>query len=1040
MGILISFNPLVTRTDHAKQSTDSPNTGIQSQQPSNEVSHIEITTVDFSWSSWYVEYDNDSDGKYDTIDIFYGFSDFTVSEWVYFEIEIRIYYWDQEWKYIDDDGEWFEEYVEPSKTYIWSYQWKAWYDGNYSFSIKIYDDSSDELAIEETITWNDASEFIFLNDWERWIEEFDEDDDSLNDTIEIWYSFNFTFSDWVDMDFKIEIYYWDEYWDYIDTEWEYFGEDVTAEEVYNVSFQWRSWYDGDYNFSIRIRNYNTDKPIIEDWVAWNEASSFSYFYNYNRWVDKYDEDGDGCEDTISIEYSFNFTLSDPVYLEIRMDIYYWNGYWEDIATEWEYFGEDVTAGEVYNVSFQWIAWYDGDYNLSIKIRDEYSDRNLIEEWITWSGACVFTLLDSWDSWTMELDEDNDGCNDTIELEYKFKFSYTGQVNMRIRVEISYWNPENGDWDWIDDHYDYIEESVTSGYQLTWSFRWQAWDGGKYEFYVDIEERNYDILLIEESFEWYADCAFNPIKEWDSWYKEYDKDTDDCDDTIEIGFDMLFSITGSIALKLRAQVHYWNTENNEWDYINSYNEEFVGDIKTDIWYYCSFKWSAGQVGDYKIEIVISGENSGIFIEDIIQWDNACAFEVLNSWDSWYKEYDEDNDGYNDTINIGYDLRFTFSGWADLYLSAEIRHWNEENADWEEVSYTSQRFHKQVTVGDLNTFSFLWPATKDGDFQFQIYIRDYSTERLLIDETIEWQDACQYKLIKNWNMWYNEYDEDTDGLIDTIEVNFDMTFSNSGPVFLIALMRVHYWNEETQNWQEIYTYFYEFFSEEVKEGSWYTLNITWSALYTGDYNVSVQLADLSAYTTNMQVEEWIEWTDVTAYQGVEFEWERIHEDYYEDRPDSIDIGYEFLFSHSGSVDFDIRIHVLYLDYTTLKFDLKTIFWDSFETDVTEGKWYGWVKNWDLSDTEGYQVYFFITIFDGRARIVDDMVGLYYYDHEEPQQILPIETTSSTTTTVTTEEETYSTTSSTPNVTSGWTVAAILTMVIVILSITRGKRRIG
>ncbi|MFX1283216.1 MAG: hypothetical protein ACFFB5_06155 [Promethearchaeota archaeon] len=1039
LGILMPFNSLVTGSDNVKPLADQSqisNAEIESQQSSNEVSITETTTVDFSWSSWYDEYDNDSDGKYDTIEIFYEFSDFTVTEWIEFRIEIEIYYWDQGWDYLDGDYDWFEPYVKPGETYIWSYQWGAWYDGNYSFSITVYDYSIDKEVIEETITWNDASEFIYLNDWERWIVEYDRNGDYSNDTIYIWYFLNFTLSGWVDLQFRIEIYYWDMYWDYIDTEYEYFWEYVTAGEVYNMSFLWSAWYDGDYNFSIEIRSYDTDKMIIEDFVAWNDASSFSYFYDYNRWVDKSDKDGDGCEDTILIEYSLNFSCSTQVELEMWIEIYYWDGYWTQVDSEYEYFWVDVSAGEVYNVSLQWSAWNDGDYNFSIIIRDEYSERVLIEEWVVWTGACVFTLLDSWTSWTMEHDDDNDGCDDTFELGYEFKFSYTGEVYIRIRVEIEYW--ENGDWDWIDDYYDYIDEDVTSGDQHTWVFRWQAWYSGKYKFNVEAEERNYDIPLIEESFEWYADCAYNPIKDWDRWYIESDKDTDGYDDTIEIGFDILFSITGSMTLHLRARIKYWDTDYNEWSYLESYYDAFTGEVTTDIWYYISFEWSAWQDGDYEIEIEIYGESRGNFIEDTIQWNNAYTFEALDSWESWIKEYDEDNDGCNDTIEIGYDIRFTFSGEAQLSLFAEIRHWNEQQEYWEEITYYSQLFQKHVTAGDLETISFRWPASKDGDFKFEISIYDYTTYWHLIDETIEWYDACKYHLIKDWDMWYNEYDADTDGLTDTIEVGFDMTFSKSGPVFLLARLKVEYWDEEDQDWQEIYTYLYEFFSEDVQEGSWYSINISWSAIYTGDYNISVALADLSIYTSNIEVEECIEWTGVTAYQGVEFEWEPIHEDYYEDRPDSIDIGYEFLFSQSGSVDFDIRVIVLYLDYTTMKFDVKQIFWGSFKTDVIEGKWYGWVKKWDLTGTEGYQVYFFITIFDGRARILDDMVSLYAYAYEKPRQILPIETTSSTTTTTTTEEESSSTATSTPNITPGWTVAALLTILSSIVTIRRLKRK--
>jgi hypothetical protein len=1039
MGILIPLNSLFLGPNHTPVLAESyqiANEGEQSQPTSNKVSRIKSPNVDFSWSNWYLEYDNDSDGAIDTIEIFYEFSDFTTAEWVFFSIDIEILYWSGSWDYIDSEWEWFEEDVEPSNTYLWSYQWRAWYDGNYSFSIDVYDDSTGLLVIEDYINWNGATTFSYLNNWESWIEEYDEDGDSLNDTIELWHSLNFSFSDWVDLQIRIEIFYWNGYWEHIDYIWDYFREDVTAGEVYNTSYKWRAWYDGNYNFSIEIRNYDTNNPLIQEWVAWSDVSSFSFFSQYNRRVDKFDEDGDTLEDTISIEFSFNFSFSDWAVLEIWIEIFYWNGYWEYLDTDWEYFGEDVTAGEVYNVSFQWVAWYDGNYNFSIRIRDEYSGRHLIEDWVVWNGASAFTLLDSWDRWLNEYDDDMDGCKDTMELGYNLKFSYTGLVDIRIRVEINYWVSEQGYFDWVDSFYDELVMEVITGDQYTWSMMWHARESGRYEIRVEIEEERLNFPIINEMFDWQADCAYNPIKDWESWYKQYDNDGDGFYDTIEIGFDMLFSITSEVSLYLRAEIRFWDEDYQGWNYINSFYEDYMGDVIADKWYYASFEWSAWQAGDYEFLITMKGEDGGTFIEETIRWDDASAFELLDSWNSWTNEYDEDNDGWQDTIEIGFDFIFTASGWVDLFISGEIRYWNEGTGSWEEINYFYDQFHEEVTAGEWYTYSFAWSATNNGDFEFQISIRDSVSYESLIEETILWQDANKYELIKDWNIWFSEFDEDTDGLNDTIEIEVNMTISKSGPTFLFGLMRVLYWNELYQDWQEIDTYMYEFFAEDVTAGVWYTMSFTWSALYSGDYNISLALAYLSGPSTNIQIEEWFAWSNVTAYQGVEFEWERIHEDYYEDRPDSVDIGYDFIFSEDGFVEFEIRILVLYVDQAAMTFILDSITWYTFSNFVTKDTWYEWKINWDLSDSTDYGVYFFITVYDGRARLIDDSLSIYILDYDDaPHQLLPAERTSTTTT----EDDFSSTTTTTPRITPGWTVTVILSILLAIISIRRVKKRI-
>ncbi|MHA2052855.1 MAG: hypothetical protein ACW99F_04570, partial [Candidatus Hodarchaeales archaeon] len=100
MGILIPLNSLFLGPNHTPVLAESyqiANEGEQSQPTSNKVSRIESPTVDFSWSNWYLEYDNDSDGAIDTIEIFYEFSDFTIAEWVFFSIDIEILYWSGSW-------------------------------------------------------------------------------------------------------------------------------------------------------------------------------------------------------------------------------------------------------------------------------------------------------------------------------------------------------------------------------------------------------------------------------------------------------------------------------------------------------------------------------------------------------------------------------------------------------------------------------------------------------------------------------------------------------------------------------------------------------------------------------------------------------------------------------------------------------------------------------------------------------------------------------------------------------------------------------
>ena len=139
----------------------------------------------------------------------------------------------------------------------------------------------------------------------------------------------------------------------------------------------------------------------------------------------------------------------------------------------------------------------------------------------------------------------------------------------------------------------------------------------------------------------------------------------------------------------------------------------------------------------------------------------------------------------------------------------------------------------------------------------------------------------------------------------------------------------------------------------------------------------------------------------------------------------------------MDLDIRIQVLNNDQVAMTYDLRATYWYSFEEEVTEGEWYEWMVTWY---TEGQSVLFFITVFDGQARLIDDMASVYLYDYDEPHELRPLEPISSMTETTTMEEEPSSTYAPAPTVTPGWSAALVLLMLAAILSIRRVRRRIG
>ena len=676
--------------------------------------------------------DDDDDGLDDTIEIWYD-PDTTCGCNITVEVDIDIY---------DEDGD-YVDYVYADHTIYGNEEeyfmqdWTPDYSGTFDFYVSMYDewgnyeDSWNVTDIELEPMSGSSDETINVDNG-----VFNEDDDSLMNDIAFWAHVKEDGEDYVN------ITVWKKnaigQWDYYDDGSTDDGGFLTFKNATGGEYLWDAYHDGSHlskegGYAVVDNTYTTGHVgVLQDWD------------NADDW------------DDFVVQIPEGNGTSDDGYVEIYDD----SDNLVDSGQTDESEGDDWYAFVSYDLE-------QGNYTHYIY---EEEDGDLLQNGSFYSYGSTSTNYDEWfEDWTYETEDTNgDGVANSIITKYDPNTECNCTVD--IEVDFSVYNNDTGDYNGGDYYEHEIYSTEIDSFETD---EWSPTKDGNYtfEFYLYDEDWNY-----EDSFNFtvYLECDDdnnNSDCDNDEWFEDSDYDSVDTDgdnlpDTIDISYNPDTECDCEIEVEVEVSVY----ENSTGDYVDyEYAYHTIDGTEEE---YFEQSWTSHESQSYDFYVEMYDEDWNF--EDEFWIHNVYLYETSGAggpgdddeYFDWIYDYvwDDDDDGYNDTIGWDYDPDTTCECNISVTLVVDI--FDNATGDW--VNYTSHNY--TIYHDDDDYWWHDWSPEYNGTFDFYVE---------LYDEDDNLEDEVEYLGVElhtrsnddgDDDEWFYDWDYYVDPS-DTINIGYD-----------------------------------------------------------------------------------------------------------------------------------------------------------------------------------------------------------------------------------------------------------------------------
>ena len=426
-------------------------------------------------------------------------------------------------------------------------------------------------------------------------------------------------------------------------------------------------------------------------------------------LDDYNSDG-YMDDFIAYVTDGNST-TDEAYVEIYDDN-------NDLAAQ------GYTDQEVDDDFFIFIAESLDIGNYTHYIYEEY-EGDLIHNGSFYSYGNTTTVSggdsDEWfDTWDYET-EDTNGDDVANMIEVTFDPDTDCNCTMEVYIYVEIVNEDNGDY--VD--YDYIYEEINGTDDEDFTYEWHATSNANFtfDFTLEDDEWNYEAqfsisdIYLECDEEGEVDCESDEyFEDWE--YETVDTDEDNLPDTIDIRYNPDTDCDCSVEVDVYVDVYENSTD--EWvDY--SYESHTVNYTESE---YFEQSFESRDSQSYDFEVLMYDDNGfedGFWIYDIYLYEQSGGGGPgdENEYFDWLDEYlyDGDNDGLNDTFEIGYDIDTTCECNVSVDLYVYI--YDSDSGEWVNSTYNEYTvYHDDDSGYDWQE----WSPDYNGTFDFYIELYD------------------------------------------------------------------------------------------------------------------------------------------------------------------------------------------------------------------------------------------------------------------------------------------------------------------------------
>ena len=402
--------------------------------------------------------------------------------------------------YNNDTGSYADSdyyYHEINGTQVDSFETDEWSpskNGNYTFEFYLYDDSynyEDEFNFTVYLECDQGSNNTCDNN--EWFEDWDydtesTDSDNLDDTI------NIDYNPHTDCDCEVGVYVYMEVYEnvsrnWLDSESRYHVINGTDEEYFFYS--WTSSNSTSYDFYVYMydENWNfEDQFLISNIYLYQKSGAGGPGDDdeYFDWIDAYtyDDDNDGYNDTVELDYDPDTTCECNVNVTFYVDAYdNETGAWVN-GTEEEYTIYHDDNDYWYK---SWSPEYNGTFDFYVELYDE--DGNLEDE-REYLGIELHTRTsgggggsEDEDEWFWGIDWDVD--QNTIEIGYDPDTTCDCTVDIIVYIDVYL----NSTGEYLD--YVYANHTIDNGYSDWFTQDWTSWNDDYYDFHVYMYDEEYN---------------------------------------------------------------------------------------------------------------------------------------------------------------------------------------------------------------------------------------------------------------------------------------------------------------------------------------------------------------------------------------------------------------------------------------------------------------------------------------------------------------------------------------------------------------------
>ena len=408
------------------------------------------------------------------------------------------------------------------------------------------------------------------------------------------------------------------------------------------------------NYTFNLYNDTSSGDLMQ--TGWLHSYG-SLNTNHDEWFEDWDyetsdENDNGIDDVITIEYNPDTTCNCTVDIYVEMKIYNDNG----SLVHWDEYEHEINGtAEVWFETDEWSPEEEGNYTFEFYLYSEgleAEDSFNFSAYLECGGGSYYCDSDEWfDAWDYETyDEDGNGEADTIEIGYNPDTDCNCEMNVSVQMYVF-----DEDNNYV--YYNYFSHEI-NGTEEDWfeTNPWSPYEEGEYTFEFRLYDGNWN-WEDEFNFTTYLECNAESNSSYcfyDVWFEDWDYETYDENDNDEADT-IIVSYNPDTDCNCEMNVSVYMSIFKEDGYLagyHYYNHEIYG---TEEDWFETEDWSPKEDGNYTFNFQLYGENTNGGDSFNFTTYLECLDNCGNSNDEWFQDvwqntHDDDEDGWDDTFEV------------------------------------------------------------------------------------------------------------------------------------------------------------------------------------------------------------------------------------------------------------------------------------------------------------------------------------------------------------------------------------------------------